>query len=126
MPSDPAIERFVRDTLGCACPAEVFHHIERHAVAGVPWQTRIDVGGRLLVLLADADRAGSLERLLSEAVASGIALRDREGFNRFRLVLLAADPAPLRASAGPVFAALAGADARAHLHVVDAREAAHL
>jgi len=116
---DPGAENaditgFVRETLGCTCPDEVFEHIATARLA--PDRIRLDIGGRLLVhIVAGAETAGIGERL-SDWVRDGIAERDRRGMNRFRLVLGAGEPDTLRAAAEPVFAMLADGDKRAHLH----------
>jgi len=88
------LRRFVRHTLGCACPEETLADIRVEAapaaLAGLPVERALKVGGRLLVLLCgtepgppDPDQA---QRLAGEATQ----LRDALGFNRVRIVL--ADP----------------------------------
>jgi hypothetical protein len=114
------IERFVRGTLGCGCPDEVFQSLSiRRAppVAGHPAHTELLVGSRLLIRVveepADPAVSGWLERL----VADGQAARDRHGYHRFRLVIVG------RAPGGPNglearFARAATGDERAHLHLL--------
>lgn len=116
-----AIERFVRVTLGCRCPDEVFQSIAIERV-GAPGEagplTRLLVGNRLLIYLLERDGselpAGALEALC----AAGRADRDRHGLNRFRLVVGSARPDELRPTLRECFGSAAGADDRAHLHVL--------
>ncbi|OQX45698.1 MAG: hypothetical protein B0D90_02135, partial [Candidatus Sedimenticola endophacoides] len=82
------ITPFVR-RLGCRCPAALFERIESgiRRRCGVDCQ-RILIGGRLLIYVVPAALAGDPVALAPRLLAAGVAERDREGFNRFRLVLL--------------------------------------
>lgn len=116
-----AIERFVRGTLGCGCPDEVFDSIEIERTAG-PGESapcvRLLVGGRLLIYVLEAQDLERIADAVSELARHGIEQRDRAGLNRFRLVVAADDPTqPLKAATGS-FASRAGTDDRAHLHVI--------
>ncbi len=118
-----SIERFVRGTLGCRCPDEVFESITVHHATSPetadPY-TRLAVGSRLLIYVLEfPDRRvapATVERLASR----GRSERDAHGFNRFRLVVgcdpAARDPGELAAG----FASITDNDDRAHLHVVEA------
>jgi hypothetical protein len=114
------IEHFVRDTLGCRCPDEVFRSvsIEPSSATGIaPAALRVSVGGRLLIhvvaLPPDAAAGSWIERLAGD----GMSQRDRAGFNRFRLVLVASANAEVPADLALRFARAAGGDERAHLHL---------
>jgi hypothetical protein len=115
---DPAVERFVRETLGCGCPDEVFGDL-RVEPAGDGYEAAIHVGGRLLVLLLRA-ADGVTQQRFARAVAGGIARRDKEGYNRLRLVVVTdrQETAAIEAAFSPL---LDGHD-RVHLHVVSAAE----
>ena len=119
--NDRKIRRFVRDTLGCTCPDEVFRHVDCQAGVNVSQDVRLDyeinVGNRLLIYLVAADDAGSLRPLISQLVREGTGKRDRENFNRFRLVLVTEEPADTAENASAIFHSL-GADEKVHLHVV--------
>jgi hypothetical protein len=121
-PSD--IERFVRGTLGCGCPDEVFRSVtidRQPASAGRPALTELRVGSRLLIRIVAAPdhaaAAGWLERL----AADGRGARDLHGYNRFRLVVVApsqeAAPGGLDGLAARFAGATAGDD-RTHLHLL--------
>ena len=77
----------------------------------------INVGNRLLIFLVAVDDSGSLEPLISQLVREGTDKRDRDNFNRFRLVLLTQKPTDMAEDALAVFRSL-GADEKVHLHVV--------
>ena len=118
-----ALIGFVRDGLGCACPPEVLERIETaaapsaFAAGGGRWLVR--VGGRLMVLLCRTGSVAALEARLPELLAAGAELRDREGFNRFRLVVEDPEPAAARTRLQAVFNSIGGLDERVHLHVIE-------
>lgn len=115
------IERFVRDTLGCGCPDEVFEQIEYGpppaALAALGVERRLLVGGRLLAYIVPC---GPRLPAIRKLVEAGRSERDREGYNRFRLVLAATDPEQVRAAVEGEFAAAASPDDRVHLHAIEA------
>jgi hypothetical protein len=117
------IERFVRGTLGCQCPDEVFRHVEVGPLllpAGGATGRRLVIGDRLLIhLVAAPGRAyepGWIERL----AAAGRDERDRLAFNRYRLVVASTAEAADRTSLEQRFANALAGDDRAHLHVLAA------
>ena len=117
------VEQFVRGTLGCQCPDEVFRSVTLdrvHAGNGLPGTTRLAIGDRLLVYVMRAADSEDLVTAVGALTLSGIADRDSHGMNRFRLVLArrADDPGP--GDVQRAFAVAAGPDDRAHLHVIDA------
>lgn len=122
----PSIESFVRHSLGCGCPDEVFCsiEIEPRKVAGARI-VRLLVGSRLLVYVADARSLLAVPEGLEGVVLEGRSDRERGGFNRFRLVLVGGSAAAavddLRDPV-PRFAAVVGNDDRLHLHRVAARD----
>ena len=112
---------FVRGRLGCGCPDEVFEdvRIERRPepFAGLPVDALVRIGGRLLVVLCAPTGRREIEAALARIVTVGLTIRDAEGFNRLRIVVVTVDD-----DAGPVltplFANATGRDERAFLHVV--------
>lgn len=120
-PDRPAIERFVRGTLGCQCPDEVFRSVAiEHvpAAAGRPSLVQLLVGSRLLIHVVAAPATIPANRWIEQLAAHGRAARDRHGYNRFRLVVAAADAAVARTELEQRFARAAGGDERMHLHVL--------
>jgi hypothetical protein len=118
-----AIERFVRGTLGCQCPDEVFRRVEVGPLplpAGAGSGRRLLIGGRLLIHIVEAperlDEPDWLERL----AAAGRDERDGRGYNRFRLVVATATAAGDTSALEGRFIRALGGDERAHLHVVEA------
>lgn len=123
-PASPVLEGFVRETLGCGCPAEVFRQVDEaptdaSRAAGI--DRRIDIGGRLLIYLTKTSSAADTEHRLADWIAAGRAERDRLGMNRLRLVLVVDEPADARTQAlQDAFArAIPDADDRVHLHIID-------
>ncbi len=119
-----SIERFVRGTLGCGCPDEVFNSIAIERPGGTAPSApfvRLLVGNRLLIYVIDArdlDLAGATVPMLA---TQGVAERDRAGLNRFRLVVAADHPTPPGVTAFSAGVAEAiEQDDRAHLHVIAA------
>ena len=118
-------ESFIRDTLGCQCPAELFQELgqetelsegplfrafRQHDSAMSPVIDRIfSVGGRLLVVVARVRYREAILRLLE----AGLSVRDSMGFNRFRLVIFSPVEIPHEDVAVP-----SHLDDRVHLHVI--------
>ena len=118
-----AIERFVRGTLGCQCPDEVFRHVEVGPLplpAGRGTGRRLVIGDRLLIHIVEAPERLDAPDWLERLAAAGRDERDGRGYNRFRLVVAtptaAGDPSALEGR----FTRVLGADDRAHLHVLPA------
>ncbi len=120
---------FVRNTLGCACPDEVFERIEYEDGAdgeGGLTCPSIRVGGRLLIGLWETSDAAHVKSEMAGIVNAGKRERDRRGMNRFRLVIAADDPGAVGPIAHEMFPVMAEGDDKIHLHVVSRREAAVL
>jgi len=113
------IKAFVQDVLGCGCAEEVFRIIElrQETMAGMPCD-RINIGNRLLVYIIRTDDPEFVRRELPGLVRAGVEERDRNGFNRFRLVL-ATDEARVEIAAMSAYKRLSAVDDRTFLHVVN-------
>jgi hypothetical protein len=113
------IEHFVRATLGCQCPDEVFRSIsiDHVAMAGRsgPY-TRLLVGSRLLIYVLDAATGRVADGALSDLVAHGCRERNQHGYNRFRLVIACDEPASETTAVQHAFDQAARNDEQAHLH----------
>lgn len=125
-PATDAIRRFVRDTLGCTCPEQVFEHVEQTRCAVpdefTPYALRLVVGRRLLIYVLHGVHAAALQALLPVMLARGIAERDRDGLNRFRAVLACDDQQSLQAQLDELARPVLHSDDRVHLHVVAPEE----
>jgi hypothetical protein len=115
------IERFVRGTLGCGCPDEVFQSISIDglpALAARPPVLQLLVGSRLVIHIVTLPAGEVVNGWLEQLAAQGRATRERHGYNRFRLVLATSAATPLRAELEARFARATGNDPRAHLHLI--------
>jgi hypothetical protein len=118
------IERFVRGTLGCGCPDEVFLSMsirQVRPVGRVLPHTELLVGSRLLIQVLEAPQQGDSPGWLEQVVGDGRAARDRHGYNRYRLVLVvpaSVGPTTDRDDLGARFARASAGDERAHLHLL--------
>jgi hypothetical protein len=85
---------FVRNRLGCQCPEEVFDDI----IVGFPsifkgishCALQILIGNRLFLALVRTDRLSEMTNEVRTILQQGKLIRDDNGFNRFRLVLIGA------------------------------------
>jgi hypothetical protein len=113
------IEHFVRGTLGCQCPDEVFQSVsigQLRAAGGAIGYTRLLVGNRLLIYVVDAASVSVADGELADLVGRGCRERNERGYNRFRLVIAGDEPASEHAAVRRAFDAASGNDERAHLH----------
>ncbi len=113
------LSTFIRKTLGCGCPADVFEKMTcRTETLGGITGTSIDVGGRLLVFLTAPKKAEDAAIKLDSLLKAGIGKRDECNFNRLRLVV-PIDPAKAQAAdLQNRFEELRGEDEKVHLHVL--------
>jgi hypothetical protein len=114
---------FIRGTLGCGCPDEVFEKIEssRIAVGALPGAaTRIVVGDTLLLYVVAPASIQELTDTVAEVADSGRRDRDSNRYNRFRLVVSDDSHEAERAGAVAGFAREAGTDEKMHIHFVNA------
>jgi hypothetical protein len=114
----PEIKRFVQETLGCSCPEEVFNEIDYQKESDGISGRKVTVGGRLLIYIINTDRDSNIKGLINSALERGVAERDKKGFNRFRLVLVASHNDELRSLAERAFDSSGYTDEKTHLHVV--------
>lgn len=122
MTDNKAITEFVRNTLGCNCPEEVFQYIDCRTVVNIDEYIaptyEINIGNRLLIFAAGIDKVDSLSSAIPKLVQAGINKRDEKKFNRFRLVLLTTGDIDITEQASEIFSSLA-TDEKAHLHVIN-------
>lgn len=116
------IKSFAVGLLGCGCGSEVFESIEVSPETfgrDLPAGKRILIGGRLLIYLVPWS-GGAASAPLRELMRRGRNERDRNGYNRFRLVLAADRPGELGEPAAGMLASLTGGDDKLHIHVLPA------
>jgi hypothetical protein len=116
------IKTFVKETLDCKCPDEVFEHIELERNIQIDGDillnSRINIGNRLLVYIIKINSEKFIANNLKSIVTYGVKERDARGFNRFRLVLETVDPGKLQKTARSVFRSIKNKDEKTHLHIV--------
>lgn len=122
MTDNKVIKEFVRKTLGCNCPEEVFQYIDCRIAVSIDENIlpayEINIGNRLLIFAVGIDNIDSLRSVLPKLVRAGINKRDEKKFNRFRLVLLTASANNVAEQALEIFDSLV-TDEKVHLHVID-------
>lgn len=119
-PEHEAIRHFVRESLGCGCPDEVFENINVSAQSELfsLTSTVYDIGGRLLVAVIAAADWHDVRQSLADIIDTGKNYRDQHGFNRFRLVVVTGSDGA-RENLAALFDALPNSDDKTHLHVID-------
>ena len=119
-PPYPEVKTFVQGTLGCSCPEEVFDRIAVDTGAGEV-SHRIRIGGRLLVYILDAGRTADVSSAVASALQEGVRERDRDHFNRLRLVVVSPSPGGIAGTARDAFSSSPARDEKTHLHVLETR-----
>jgi len=116
------IEIFAREVLGCGCPDDVFLDIsvekDPASFAGPPVEFLMKIGGRLMIGVTPESRSDEAANQLQRLLETGRNLRDREGFNRFRLVFISDDQANMQKSIEKKLNGFSGLDDRVHAHAV--------
>ena len=124
------IKGFVRSTLGCSCPDDIFSDIEYRKHVKIPNcqldVTKILVGQRLLVFVVFADNGAALLKELPGVIVFGKRERDLYGYNRFRLVVATDGTEAIGPLAQEAFRNSQILDEKIHLHVVSGDEVAKL
>jgi len=115
------IKTFVKQTLGCGCPEEVFNHIGYQTNIklddNILISNKINIGNRLLIYIVEISNPDSVKHVLSSLLDIGKKERDSSGFNRFRLVLATDKLDEIKEVADIVFKTI-DKDERIHLHVI--------
>ncbi len=120
------IKNFVRKTLGCICPEEVFSSIKCYSnimLNDVMISSKIYIGNRLLIYIVDANSSDSIyiKNSVTFLVDTGKRERDNLGFNRFRLVLATDNVNEMKQSVDNMFKILEK-DEKVHLHVIHKKD----
>jgi hypothetical protein len=117
------LEHFVRETLGCKCPDQVFECMDLAPVAdakGGLQFLRLVVGDRLLIYVAGPGSGEETAMRVRDLARRGIRERNQSGYNRFRLVIVGPAGREGAAQVADAFDLAVGADDRAHLHPLEA------
>lgn len=122
----PEIKHFVQETLGCSCPDEVFNEIVSRKGGHGICEQKVTVGDRLLIYIMSMDGKSDIRGVINAALKEGVAEREEQGFNRFRLVLVTARPHELHRQAECAFERSEYTDEKTHLHVVCENDVAGL
>lgn len=123
MTNEPLLlKHFVRDTLGCRCPEEVFQRIEisnlSTAASNSPHSLRINIGNRLLVYLVPHMSIPPDQTTIANLLERGIQDRDRNGFNRLRLAIGCDAPESFPTDGHAWLTSLFPGDNKVHLHLM--------
>ncbi len=115
------VRKFVRETLGCGCPEEVFDDLvlaEEKIGDGETTTRTLLVGNRLLIVMLSCKDWDDLSGVLPQLVRHYRQKRDEMGFNRVRLIVACDQPALLQPAASLCFTGLPEVDERMHLHLL--------
>ena len=117
--TNESVRHFIRNSLGCTCPDEVFDtiRISEHTDLFTLENTVYEIGGRLFVAVFTPADWKDIAVQLEQLVEAGKHYRDRHGYNRYRLVVVtdnpeAADKLQLQ------FKTLSNTDGKTHLHII--------
>jgi len=116
------IKKFVINELGCNCPSEVFNIIERQKDIqldqNINLNYKINIGNRLLIYIMEINDEEFLRQNLLKIVAHGIDERNKNNFNRFRLVIISNDIDEMNKSGQRLLNTILKMDQKVHLHIV--------
>jgi hypothetical protein len=116
------VTKFVREVIGCNCPAELLRHIEVRrgstAVKSCPADYELRIGDRLLIVVTSESAESLAGPRLEQVISEGMRARDDGKFNRFRLVVQTPKVAEDKKKLLPAFEAVAAKDEKTHIHVV--------
>ena len=118
------IQKFTRDVLGCMCPDDVFKdiHCQWRSISPAAYQVfEIRIGGRLLIFLWDITRAAVPGDFLT-LIRTGRAIRDKDGFNRFRMVVAGNLQQNIKSDIENQFQSGFQDDEKVHLHFINSQQ----
>ena len=121
-----ALKHFVRESLGCGCPDDVFEDVrvtQGFELLGAD-ATVYEIGGRLFVAVIVPGNWRDIAPILVDLVEAGKNYRDGHAFNRFRLVIVS-DSAQAGNELPLLFDQLQNTDDRTHLHVIRPEQLPH-
>ena len=120
MTGNESIKNFVRNTLRCKCPDNVFEQIDdRQVTSKISPHTRsITIGRKLLLYVWEVGSPDQLEEGVPAILAAGKKARDELGLNRFRAILVTDDPSTIKIQADLCLSQFRELDEKMHLHVI--------
>lgn len=120
MKNQENIKTFVRQTLGCGCPEEIFEDMDCRTDVLMDGKryTRLSIGNRLLIYVFKTVNSDDLDSMISLLVDKGRNERDRLGFNRLRLVLAPERIEQIKKTASEIFEKTQK-DEKIHLHIIE-------
>ncbi len=125
-PDKQAVKEFVQIELGCDCPDEVFSNIEIEnspaSFADLSEGQLILIGNKLLIYLIRTNDSVSLVNKMHNIFYRGRELRDKKGFNRFRLVISDQRERASQRQLYEKFETIENPDNRLHLHVIESKQ----
>ena len=124
--SNTKIKSFVRQTLGCQCPEEVFDFMDCQRDIELSNQilltNKINIGNRLLIYIVETDDINFIKTNLPVIFQFGKKERDSKAFNRFRFVIATNKFEEIKLIAENIFKDLADKDDKIHLHLISKHE----
>jgi hypothetical protein len=126
MTKNESIRKFVRNTLGCKCPDNVFAQIDDKQVTSKtsPHTRSITIGGKLLLYVWEVNNPDQLQEGIPAILATGKKARNELGLNRFRAILVTEDPSIIKTHAHLCFSKFSDLDEKMHLHVISCQDLA--
>lgn len=123
MTKNESIRKFVRNTLGCKCPDNVFEQIDDKQVTSKisPHTRSITIGGKLLLYVWEVNSPDQLQEGIPAILATGKKARNDLGLNRFRAILVTEDPSTIKIQADFCLSQFRDIDDKMHLHVVSSK-----
>ena len=120
------IKTFVRQTLGCTCPEEVFDFIDCQRDIELSHQisltNKINIGNRLLIYIVKTDDSIFTRINLPVIFQLGRNERDSKAFNRVRVVIVTDKIDEIKLIAENIVKNLADKDDKMHLHLISRNE----
>lgn len=113
---------FVKNTLGCTCPDEVFEKIQvgKCLVDGVKKEiTRIVIGDTLLIYIISRQSGIKIVNTVDLIAMAGKTDRDTNHYNRYRMVVAKLEDIEQQVRASEHFSKTYSADEKMHIHFVD-------
>lgn len=120
---EKSLKNFVKFTLGCQCPDDVFNSIQQTRQVKIKNSIVLDsefiIGNRLLIIIMKLDELEEIQAFLPKIIEYGLIKRNENSLNRFRLVLFSKSPKTVEPLVEKLFAKLTEGDEKVHLHILN-------